>query len=807
MTLWQDIKYGVRMFVKNPGFTLVAVLALALGIGTNTAIFSVVNGVLLRPLSFRDAERLVYFEGINPERGITDGSFSLPDYLDWQSQTDAFESMTAFVESGMNINSEDAEPEHIPRAVVTASFFQTMGVNPVLGRALLKDDESLGSERVTVLSYGLWHRRFGANPNVLGSRINLGGIDVTIVGVMPAGFSYPANAQLWSPIKMDPERARAGRRDNRFLKVIGRLKPTATVDGAQSQIDTLSARLRQQYPETNYGWSARLKGLQDWTTRDVRTSLLLLLGAVGFVLLIACANVANLLLARASARRKEIAVRTALGAGRWRIIRQLLTESSLLAAAGGVVGLALSILLTKLLVAISPADVPRLDQIGLDARVLGFTVGVVGLVGLLFGLAPALQASKTDLNDALKEGGRSSSEGHGRNRVRALLVVSEMALSLLLLIGAGLLIKSFLLLRDVNPGFDAKNVLTMRVPLPGARYTEPQQQATFFRELTGRVSALPGVEAAGATLSLPLGGSDFDVGRSFIPEGRPLVPEESLQTDYFVVTPDYFKTMRIPVKTGRSVTDRDTAETPPVVVVNESLASRVFAGENPIGKRITVWRDEKFAREIIGVVGDVKSSRLEEETGYQIYVPHAQDAGWGTLSLAVRTKGEPEALAAQVRGAIISIDKNQPAYDIKTMDDVFSASVANTRLVVLLFGAFAMFALLLASIGIYGVIAYSVAQRTHEIGIRLAVGAQTKDVLKMIITQGMILALIGAGLGLVGAFAATRVMRSLLYGVSATDPLIFIGVSLLLTVVALLACYIPARRATKVDPLIALRYE
>ena len=807
MTLWQDIKYGVRMFVKNPGFTLVAVLAVALGIGTNTAIFSIVNAVLLRPLSYRDAERLIYFEGINPARGITDGSFSLPDYLDEESQMDAFETMTAFVEGGINIQSQDAEPEHIPRAGVTANFFQTMGVNPVLGRTFVREDEILGGERVTVLSYGMWQRRFAANPQVLGSKINLGGRDVTIVGVMPPGFNYPANSQLWQPVKMDRERARADRRDNRFWKVIGRLKPTATIEGAQSQINTITARLQQQYPDTNHGWSARLIGFQDWTTKDVRTSLLLLLGAVGFVLLIACANVANLLLARASARRKEIAVRTALGAGRWRIIRQLLTESSLLAVLGGAVGLALSILLTKLLIAISPADIPRLDEIRLDARVLGFTVVVVGLVGLLFGLAPALQASRTDLNDALKEGGRSSSQGHGRNRVRAVLVVSEIALSMLLLIGAGLLIKSFVVLHDVNPGFDAQNVLTMRVPLPGTTYTEPQQQATFYRELTQRVSALPGVEAAGATLSLPLGGSDYDVGRSFIPEGRPLVPEESLQTEYFVATPDYFKTMRIPVKTGRSFTDHDTAETPPVVVVNESIARRVFAGQDPIGKRITVWRDEKFAREIIGVVGDVKSSRLEDETGYQIYVPHAQDAGWGTLSLAVRTKGEPEALTSQVRGAILSIDKNQPAFDIKTMTDVFSASVANTRLVVTLFGVFSMLALLLASIGIYGVIAYSVAQRTHEIGIRLAVGAQARDVLKMIITQGMILALIGAGLGLIGAFAATRVMRSLLYGVSATDPLIFIGVSLLLTVVAFLACYIPARRAMKVDPLIALRYE
>jgi len=802
-TAIQDIKYGVRILVKSPGFTLVAVLTLAIGIGTNTAIFSVVNGVLLRSLPYPRAERLVWFEGINPDRGISNSHLSVPDYHDWRSQTDVFESITAIVQQGIIMTGDEAEAEYIPFAKVTPSFFQTMGVYPFMGRALLKEDEVAG-EVVAVLSYGLWQRRFGANPNILGSRITLGGTRCIVVGVMPAGFDYPTNTQVWIMLYPNPKE----RRDNRYVRVIiARLKPTATIAGAQSQIDTISARLQQQYPETNYGWSARLWGLQAWTTRDVRTSLLLLLGAVGFVLLIACANIANLLFARASARRREIAVRTALGAGQWRIIRQLLTESLLLAVAGGAVGLALSFLLIKLLIAVGPADVPRLGQVGLDARVLAFTVGVVGLVGLFFGLAPALHASKTDLNDVLKEGGRSGSEGPGRNRVRAVLVVTEIALSLLLLIGAGLLIKSFVLLRDVNPGFDPENVLTMRVALPGKRYPEPQQSATFFRELTQRVSALPGVEAAGAALSLPLGESNSTAGRSFVREGRPLAPEEALQTDYFVLTPDYFKTMRIPVKTGRSFTDGDTAETPPVVVVNESIARRIFAGEDPIGKRITVWPDEKFPREIVGVVSDVKISRLDEETGYQIYVPHAQDAGWGVMSLAVRTKGKPEALTSPVRGAILSIDKNQPAYDIKTMDDVFSASVAKTRLVMLLFGVFSMFALLLASIGIYGVIAYSVAQRTHEIGIRLALGAQTRDVLRMIITQGMILALIGAGLGLAGAFAATRVMRRLLYGVSPTDPLIFVGVSLLLTVVALLACYIPARRATKVDPMIALRYE
>jgi putative ABC transport system permease protein len=803
MTLWQDIKYGVRGFVKNPGFTLVAVLALALGIGTNTAIFSVVNGVLLRPLPYPGAERLVHFEGVNPDRGISGSHLSIPDFRDWQSQTDAFESLAAYVDSGgMTLTGDGAEPERVQSGVVTPSFFPTMGVTPLMGRGLLREDV-VAKESVAVLSYGLWQRRFGANPNIVGSSFTCGGSTrCTVVGVMPRGFDYPSKAQIWTVLYPNP----GERRNNRYVEVIGRLKPTATIDEAQSQIETINARLRQQYPDTNEGWSARLKGLQDHMTINVRTSLLLLLGAIGFVLLIACANIANLLLARAASRRKEIAVRTALGAGRWRIIRQLLTESLLLATIGGAAGLALSLLLTKLLIAISPPDVPRLDQVGLDARVLGFTVGVVGLVGLLFGLAPALQASKPDLNDVLKEGGRGSNEGHGRNRVRALLVVSEIALSVLLLIGAGLLVKSFMLLREVNPGFDAKNVLTMRVAL-GAGYTEPQQLATFFRELTGRVSALPGVESAGATLTLPLNGSDYDVGRTFVPEGRPLATEEALQTEYYVVTPDYFKTMRIPVNTGRSFTDHDTAENPKVVVVNQTIVRRVFAGENPIGKRITVWPDEQFPREIVGVVGDVKSDKLEMETEYQVYVPYAQDAAWGALSLAVRTKGESDALTLPVRNAIFSIDKNQPAYDVKTMDDVFSASVANTRLVVLLFGVFSMFALLLASIGIYGVIAYSIAQRTQEIGVRLALGAQTRDVLRMVITQGLILTLIGAGLGLAGAFAATRVMRGLLYGVSATDPMIFVGVSLLLTVVALLACYIPARRATKVDPMTALRYE
>ncbi len=801
-SIWQDLRYGVRMLWRAPGFTAIAVFALALGVGANTAIFSVVNAVVLRPLPFPDAARLVWFDGALPAKGVKESSLSKPDYLDWRKEADVFADTTAFVEGSAILSGEDGEPERVPRGVVTASFFPTVGVNPMLGRALSAEDELPGSELVTVLSYGLWQRRFGANPKVVGSKMTLSGRSVTVVGVMPAGFDYPGGAQVWSPLRNSADDVK---RDNRYLHVLARLKPTVTLEGAQTQIDTISGRLGQQYPETNGGWTAHLTGLQERTTSGVRSSLLLLFGAVGFVLLIACANVANLLLARATARRKEIALRTALGAGRLRIIRQLLTESLLLAMLGGVAGLILSLFLTDLLVAISPADVPRLDEITLDARVLGFTVGVVTLVGLLFGIAPAMQASKTELNEALKEGGRSSTEG--RNRLRALLVVSEVALSLLLLVGAGLLIKSFVLLRDVPPGFDPKNVLTMRISLPAARYAEPQQQANFYRELMERTRVLPGVEAAGATLSLPLGGSKFSVGRSFVREGRALATEESQDTDYFVATPDYFKAMRVPLKAGRTFTERDTADAPQVVVVNESLARRVFPGEDPIGKHLTVWRDEKFAREIIGIVGDVKSSTLDAEVNSQIYVPHAQDAGWGGLSLAVRTKGEPEALTAGVRSAVLSIDKNLPVFDIKTMDDVLANSVANNRLVMLLFSVFALFALLLATVGIYGVIAYSVARRTHEIGIRMALGAQASDVLRLIVGQGMLLALIGVGLGLLGAFAVTRVMESQLYGVSATDPLTFAIVASMLAAVALVACYIPARRATKVDPMIALRYE
>ncbi|HEV2915197.1 MAG TPA: ABC transporter permease [Pyrinomonadaceae bacterium] len=801
-TLIQDLRYGVRMLVKNPGFTVIAILALALGIGANTAIFSVVNAVLLRPLPYRDAERIVWVEAVNPAAQITRSNVSPPDFLDLKNQSQVFEDMAAFVTGGA-ILSGGTEPERIPASFVTANFFSVLGVKPAMGREFRAEEDRPGGPSVVVISHGLWQRRFGADPSIVGSQINVSGESATVVGVMPPRFEFLAPVDLWQPLAID---AGTERRDNRYLQVTARLKPGVPLEQAQSQLNTITERLGQSYVETNSNWSAKLTRLHELIVEDVRPALLLLLGAVGFVLLITCANVANLLLARAAARQKEIAVRSALGASRMRVIRQLLTESLLLSVLGGGLGLLLSVWLTDLLISISPSGSPRLDEVRLDGRVLVFTLLVTGLIGLLFGLAPALQASHVNLNEALKEGGRSFSEGWRRNHLRKALVVAEVALSLMLLVGAGLLIKSFVLLNKTDPGFSPENVLTMRIGLPSFKY-KGKQKAEFFQRLTDEVASLPGVESAGAVLSLPLGGSNLSVGRSFIPDGRPLTPAESINAAYIVATPGYFRTMKIPLAAGRSFTERDTDEATKVVVVNETLARRVFPGESAVGKRIRVWRDEDFAREIIGVVGDTKSFALDDEPAPQMYVPHAQDTGWGGMSLVVRTTTQPTALTSAVRAAVLSIDKDQPVFNIKTMEDVAAASVANRRIAMFLLSVFAGLALLLAALGVYGVISYSIAQRTHEIGLRMALGAQRRDVMKLILRQGMGLVLVGIVIGLVAAFALTRVMASLLYEVSATDPLTFTVVALILGTVALLACLIPARRAMKVDPMVALRYE
>jgi putative ABC transport system permease protein len=571
-------------------------------------------------------------------------------------------------------------------------------------------------------------------------------------------------------------------------------------------MDALTARLAREYPVTNGGWGLRLELLQDAIVGRLRTLLLVLLVSVALLLLIACANVANLTLVRAAARRREVAVRLALGASRARVVRQLLTESLLLALAGGALGVGLSVWLTEILVALSPRSTPRIDEVGMDARVLLFALGATLLTGLVFGLAPALQASKAGLNEALKEGGRGLAEARGR--ARGLLVVGEIAVSLVLLVGAGLLVKSFVRLQQVKPGFDASGVLTMRVSLPGARYPERQKKAEFYASLVERLRALPGVESAGATLSLPLGGSNYSVGRAFVREGRPLAPEASENASYSVITPGYFKTLRVPVVRGRDFDERDTAEAPMVAVVNEALARTTFAGEDPVGRQLTVWRDEKFPRRIVGVVADVRPDRLDEEAGPQIYVPHAQDAGWGGMSLVVRTKGgEPESLTQAVRGEVRALDRAQPVYDVKTLEQVVADSAAYRRVAALLMAGFACVALVLACVGLYGVVSYAVARRTHEIGIRMALGARPGDVLRMVLRQGGALVLAGVAVGVVAALGAAQALAGILYGVSATDASVYVFVALLLACVALLACLVPARRATKVDPMEALRYE
>jgi putative ABC transport system permease protein len=799
-TLFKDIQYGTRTLLKRPGFTAVAILTLALGIGANSAMFSAVNAVLLRPLPFPQSEQIVVLDGVQAKQGIKRSNMSVPDFADWQSQNQVFENMAGFATGGALLINND-ETERVRRASVSAEFFPLLRTNAFLGRVLQPEDSKKDGVQTAVLSHGLWQRRFGADPNVVGSQVKIGGQPITVVGVMPVGFDFPDRSELWMPFPID---GAAERRDNRYLEVVTRLKSGVTLSQAHAQMDTINQRLAQAYPETNTGWGVELTILQERLVGETRASLLLLLGAVAFVLLIACANVANLLLARATARQKEIALRTALGASRWRIVRQLLTESLLLSTIGGGLGLLLSLWLTKLLIAISPPNTPRFDEIRPDARVFLFTLALAVVTGLIFGLAPALRASRVNLNERLKEGGRTGGAGH--NRVRSLMLISEVALSFMLLVGAGLLIKSFMRLRDVSPGLNPANVLSVRLSIPSAKYPAGEPRAQVLRQTVEHIKSLPGVTSAAAVLSLPLGGDTFNVGRSYIREGRPSTPEESANAVYLVATPDYFQALQIPLVAGRAFTDQDTEQTPKVVVVNESMARRLWPGESPVGKRITIWRDEKFPREIVGVVGDIRES-LDTEAGSQMYVPYAQDANWNGMSLVIRTSGEPTSLTAAVRNEIRSVDKGMALFNVKTMDDVLAISVGPRRTPMLLLSTFAGVALLLAMIGIYGVTAYHVTQRTQEIGIRMALGAQMRDVMKLILQGGMALASIGIVLGLVGAFALTRLMSSLLFGVQPTDLPTFLVVSFCLLVTALIACYLPARKAAKVDPLVALRYE
>jgi putative ABC transport system permease protein len=799
--LFKDLRYGARSFLKRPGFVAIAVSTLALGIGATTAMFTVVNSVLLRPLQLPEPERIVLLEGVNPRLGITQSNMSEPDILDWQQQSQSFEQISGFA-SGGAVLSTGEEAERVRAGYVSPEFFPLFRTNALHGRWVLAGDVQEGVQPVAVISYALWQRAFGGAASIVNSNVTISGRSTTIVGIMPAGFNFPGEAELWIPFQLSPTEERY----NRSVSAVARLKPGVPLSQAQTEMDTINERLAQNYAETNDGWGARLTELRERLVGELRTSLMILLGAVAFVLLIACANVANLLLARAAYRQKEIAVRTALGASRARVVRQLLTESVMLSIVSGLLGLGLSVWLLKLLVAISPPDTPRIDEIGIDMRVFVFTLAVTIVAGLLFGLVPALHTSRPDLNETLKESGRQGSVGGSRNRIGSLLIISEIALSFVLLVGAGLLIKSFIRLRQMDPGFNSENVLAMRLTLMPGKYAQGEPRAQIYRQLTEQVKATPGVQSAAAILSVPLGGDSFNVWRGALPEGRPATRDAGTLAQYLVITPDYFQVLQVPLKAGRAFNDHDNLQSTKVIIVNDKLARQLWPGEDPIGKRFTIWPDENFLREVVGVVGETKAS-LDKDTGNQMYVPYAQDATWGSLALVARTAGEPTALAGAVRESIRSVDKAIPIYNVRTMEDVVAVSTAPRRVPMQLLSVFAGVAMLLAMLGIYGITSYYVTQRTHEIGVRMALGAQIVDVLELVLRRAMLLAVIGIGIGIVGAVAVTRYLTTLLFGVKPIDVITFGGVALVLIAVALIACFLPARRAAKIDPLVALRYE
>ena len=807
--LWKNLVYSVRMLLKRPSLTIVAIIAIGLGIGANTAIFSVVNTVLLQPLPYEHPEQLVRIASEQRNQALDGrGAFSIPDFLDVQKSSTTLEYVAVFQGAGTMVT-EGGDPERVLGVAVTADYFPLLRVKPVLGRVFTREEDKPGAADVVLISYGLWQRRFGGDPNIIGREVNLGG-KTTVIGIMPPGFQYPITDEpqdFWEPMFPAQWLTKEAReeRANRFMSVIGRLKPGVTIAQAKADLDLLSKQIEQQSPQSNTNVIFNAVSLHEDITRDYRSALLIMLGAVGLVLLIACANVANLLLARAAARQKEVAIRMALGASRGRIASQLLTESVLLSLVGAAVGLLLASWGMDLLAAYGPADVPRLRAVSLDRYVLLFTFGVATLTGILFGLAPALHASKPDPGNTLKESGRGFSLA-GRNWMRSALIVSEVALSLMLLVGAGLLIHSFWRLLKTDAGFDPKGVLAVDVPLSRTTYKTPELQSAAFQQLIGRMKTLPGVRDVSVTSNVPL--TDFDVELSFQIEGRaPYKPGQEATSDYTVTGADYFRTMSIPLMQGRLFTDQDGTNSPQVIVVSNAFVKRYFPNENPIGRRIIFDGKDEKPREIIGVVGDVRRNGLDVDVEPEMYVSHIQNPE-RRLNLMIRTEARDASQIAQAaRAEVKAFDPNQIIWRTRTLDELLGTSVAPRRFNMLLLGIFAGVALALAAVGLYGVMSYSVSWRTHEIGIRMALGAKRADVLRLVVRQGMTMTLIGLAIGLAGAFLLSRVMVGLLYGVSHNDPLTFAGVSIVLLGVALLACLIPARRATRVDPIVALRTE
>ncbi len=799
-TLWQDLSYGFRRLLKHPGFTIVAVLTLALGIGANTAIFSVVNAVLLRPLPYAQADQLMMVFSQNNQRGRAWVAY--PDLQDWRQQSQLFSEFSAFTSQSVNFTGRE-EPARLIGGFVSANFFKLLQVEVAQGRGFQPGEDEPGAERVAVIGYALWRDRFGGDSKMLGQSLNLNGQPFTVIGILPPEFQFSwGEAEIWMPIQHYPNFSLE--RGTASAAVVGRLKPGATVQQAQTEMETISKRLAESYPATNANRGALVMPFQSVLVEDSRMALFVLLGAVVFVLLIACANVANLMLARAVSRQKELALRAALGASRFRLVRQLLTETLLLSLLGAGLGLLIGKWSISALAANRPANLPSTVNINLDWTVLGFTLAVALLTGIIFGLAPALRFSKPDLHDALKQGGKTSSGGSGRHRLRGALVVAQVALALALLIGSGLMIRSFLKLGSVNPGFNPKNLLTLEYRVPRSKYPKSHQQWDFHRQVVERVRALPGVQSASVVLALPHSGNGsttifFPLDRAEAPKGQEPRALRNLADTY------YFQTMQIPLLRGRVFTDQDTAEAPLSVVINQTFATRYWPNENPVGKQLR-FPENNSVGSVVGVVGDVKHHSLDESEMPQLYVPYAQSP-FIFATLVARTQMEPMSLANAVRGAVWSVDKEQPVWKVRTMEFLLDRSANQNSFVILLLSAFSVLALLLAAIGIYGVISYSVSQRTQEIGVRRALGAQTTDIYKLIVRQGFVLTLIGVATGLLASWGLTRFLSDMLFGVSTTDPSTFAGISLLLTVVALLASYLPARRAVKVDPLLALRYE
>ena len=812
-SLWQDIRYALRVLAKQPGFTAVVVLTLALGIGANTAILSIVNAVILEPLPFSDSKQLVELHGTDAHLGDMHRALSYPDFADFRAQNRTLESVAAYDTNTATL-SGSGEPRHLDTALVSANLFNVLRTTPLLGRTFVAFEDQPGTHSA-ILSYHLWTSQFGANPHIVGHSITLDAKAYTVVGVMPASFQFPLTAQprdLWTTfgermVSNGTDPPMTSERGAHFLTAIGRLKPGVSLLRANADADAIGGALAKQYPDTDGHLSLALQPEIEAMVGDVRPVLLMVVGAVGFLLLIACSNAANLLLARAAGRQREMAIRASMGAGRARVLRQLLTESVMLALAGGLLGLFFAVWGTTLLAGVPSLQIPRLAQTGIDLRVLAFTLGVSVFTGIIFGMAPAWHASRFNLFLSLKEGGRSSSESKRASRARNILVVAQVSLAVILLVGASLLVESMVHLTRQSPGFDPNGVMTFNLDLPDARYGKPEQSIVFFRDLLAHIRSLPGVQTASAVLPLPM--SDDIIRTSFEIEGRPMAKSDLPRVHFRIVAQDYIRTMHIPLIAGRDLTPRDERNTSQVVLINEALARRYFPNENPIGKHIkpgVADTGEEKMREIVGVVGDVHHRNLWQATDPECYVPYDQ-AALGAMSIVVRAQGDPMNLLPSIREQVRALDTELPIYKARDLRDYVSDSVAQRRFTSLLVSVFAAAGLVLATVGLFGLISYSVEQRRIEIGIRIAVGAEKSDIIGMVLRSGVTLALAGIVVGLAGTLALSGVLKSQLFGVTATDPLTFIGVAIGLIAVATAACYIPAWRAASADPLVALRNE